>query len=230
MLPAQRIFVALDTTDLDLAEELAWKLKEYVGGIKLGKEFFTAHGPVGVEHILRCNLPVFLDLKYHDIPTTVANAITALTFNPQMLTIHAIGGRTMMKAAATAAKQHPGQPLVLAVTVLSSLNDIDLTEIGIMGDAATQTLKLGRLAKDCGLNGAVCSSHEIKLLRKELGTEFKLIVPGIRPVWAITNDQKRTMTPAEALDAGADYLVIGRPITKAADPVAATTRIIDELS
>ncbi|MDA0306696.1 MAG: orotidine-5'-phosphate decarboxylase [Proteobacteria bacterium] len=226
-----RIFVALDTTDLDHALSLATALQGLVGGVKLGKEFFTALGPQGVNAISALGMPVFLDLKFHDIPATVAGAVNAaLPLAPVMLTVHASGGAAMMQAAAGAAANADNRPLVLAVTVLTSLGDEDLAAMGVSGDAAAQVLRLAVLAKSSGLDGVVCSAREAAALRAELGPDFKLVVPGIRPDWAATDDQKRITTPKEAVDLGADYLVIGRPITGADDPAAAAKRIADELA
>lgn len=231
MKPSDRIFVALDTADLEKAVGLAQQLKELVGGIKLGKEFFTALGPEGVREVSAVGLPVFLDLKFHDIPATVAGAVrAALALKPVMLNVHAAGGETMMRAAAEAAAEAGEErPLVLAVTVLTSLWSGDLAATGIESPAGAQVLRLARLAESCGLDGVVCSAREATDLRHEFGEDFKLVVPGIRPDWAQTDDQKRTQTPAEAVASGADYLVIGRPITGDPDPADAAKRIVDEL-
>lgn len=229
--PSDRIFVALDTADLDKALTLAESLDGLVGGVKLGKEFFTALGPEGVREVAAVGLPVFLDLKFHDIPATVGGAVrAALALQPVMLNVHAAGGEAMMRAAAEAAAEAGEErPLVLAVTVLTSLWSGDLTATGIESPAAAQVLRLARLAESCGLDGVVCSAREATELRREFGGNFKLVVPGIRPDWAQTDDQKRTQTPAEAVASGADYLVIGRPITGAADPADAARRIAEEL-
>ena len=231
MKPSDRIFAALDTPDLDKALELAGLLKGLVGGVKLGKEFFTALGPEGVREVAAVGLPVFLDLKFHDIPATVAGAVrAAVALQPVMLNVHAAGGESMMRAAAEAAAEAgEKRPLVLAVTVLTSLWSGDLAATGIESSAAAQVLRLARLAESCGLDGVVCSAREATDLRREFGQDFKLVVPGIRPDWAQTDDQKRTQTPAEAVASGADYLVIGRPITGAADPADAARRIAEEL-
>ena len=228
--PSDRIFVALDTVDLDRALALGRGLKGLVGGVKLGKEFFTALGPDGVHAVAELGLPIFLDLKFHDIPATVAGAVrAALALNPFMLNVHASGGEAMMRAAADAVSPDPGRTLILAVTVLTSLADEDLAAIGVDGDAASQVLRLAKLAKQSGLDGVVCSAREAEALRAALGNDFKLVVPGIRPDWAGTDDQKRITTPAEAIARGADYLVIGRPITGADDPADAARRIAAEL-
>ena len=230
MKPSDRIFVALDTSDLDQALALGRGLVGLVGGVKVGKEFFTALGPDGVRAVADLGMPVFLDLKFHDIPATVAGAIrAALALRPYMLNVHATGGAAMLRAAAAAAGDGSERPMVLAVTVLTSLADDDLDAIGVAGSSGVQVLRLARLAKDNGIDGVVCSAREAAVLRKEMGSDFKLVVPGIRPAWAATDDQKRIVTPADALALGADYLVIGRPITGVADPADAAKRIADEL-
>ena len=234
MKPSDRIFVALDTTDLESALALGRSLKGLIGGVKVGKQFFTALGPDGVRAVAALGLPVFLDLKFHDIPATVAGAVrAAAALKPFMLNVHASGGRAMMRAAvdaAGAAENGPDKPLVVAVTVLTSLGDDDLAAVGVPDTAAAQVLRLGKLAKDCGLDGVVCSALEAEALRTQMGVGFKLVVPGIRPDWAAANDQKRVVTPSEAVGLGADYLVIGRPITGATDPADAARRIAHELN
>ena len=229
MKPSDRIFVALDTTDLDRALALGRGLKGFIGGVKVGKEFFTALGPAGVGALGELGLPVFLDLKFHDIPATVAGAVrAALALKPFIINVHASGGAEMMQAAVEAA-DGPDRPLMVAVTVLTSLADEDLAATGVAGDAAAQVLRLAQLAKRSGLDGVVCSAREAEALRAALGDDFKLVVPGIRPQWAAADDQKRIVTPAEAVAKGADYLVIGRPITAADDPADAARRIAAEL-
>ena len=231
MTPTDKIFVALDTAEAEAALALARQLAGLVGGIKLGKQLFTAEGPAGARKLAATGLKIFLDLKFHDIPATVAGAVTAaLKLKPFMLTVHAAGGRAMMQAAAKAAAEaDKRRPLVLGVTVLTSLADRELAETGVAGTAADQVLRLARLAKESGLDGVVCSAREARALRAALGPDFKLVVPGIRPDWAASDDQKRVMTPKEAVAAGADYLVIGRPITAAKDPADAARRIAAEL-
>ncbi len=234
--PSTRIFAALDTTDAGRAVALAGRLVGLVGGVKLGHEFFTANGPQGVLDVSNAGLPVFLDLKFHDIPATVAAAVrAALPLKPFMINVHAQGGPAMMRAAAEAARESfegggANRPLVLAVTVLTSLDGGDLKACGVDDEPGTQVLRLARLAKDCGLDGVVCSPLEAALLRENLGGDFKLVVPGVRPHWAASDDQKRTLTPTEAVRAGADWLVIGRPITGAADPAAAAEKIAAEIA
>jgi orotidine-5'-phosphate decarboxylase len=229
--PADRVFVALDTPDMDGALSLAGSLAGLVGGIKLGKAFFTANGPQGVRRAAAAGLPVFLDLKFHDIPNTVADAVrAALALAPVMLTVHASGGAAMMRAAADAAEEAgANHPLVLGVTVLTSLGAEDLAATGLAGPVPDQVMRLARLAQASGLDGVVCSAREVAALREACGAAFKLVVPGIRPAGAAAGDQKRTATPAEAIAAGADYLVIGRPVTGADDPAQAARAIIDEI-
>jgi len=231
--PHQRIFVALDTTDLGRAVELAQGLKGSIGGVKIGKEFFTALGPEGVHRVCECGLPLFLDLKFHDIPNTVAGAIRAsLMLNPFMVNVHASGGRRMMQAAAKAANDAlPNKrPQVIGVTVLTSMAREDLIDVGLDMEPLEQVLRLGRLAKASGLDGVVCSAKEVVALRGSVGPNFTLVVPGIRPAWASADDQRRVVTPRDAIDLGADYLVIGRPITEHADPAEAARLIAEELA
>ena len=232
MEPHQRILVALDTTDVDHASALATALKGQVGGIKLGKEFFTANGPQGVRQVAAGDQPLFLDLKFHDIPNTVIGAIrSALKVGPFMLNVHASGGRAMMEAAVAAvAEAGENRPILLGVTVLTSLGDEDLAGMGIQGSAQDQVLRLAKLVQSCGMDGVVCSAKEITAIREVCGADFKLVVPGIRPAWASADDQKRIVTPAAAVGMGADYLVIGRPITGADDPAEAAARIGTELA
>jgi len=227
----QRTFVALDTTDMDVAVSLARRLKGHVGGMKVGKEFFTALGPQGVLRITECGMPVFLDLKFHDIPNTVAGAVRAAApIAPYMLNVHASGGATMMRAAAEAASCFEGEkPIVLGVTVLTSMNEDDLAQVGVNDTPLEQVLRLATLAHESGLDGVVCSAREVGDIRRILPATFKLVVPGIRPDWASADDQKRIVTPSNAVAMGADYLVIGRPITGAADPVEAADRIAAEI-
>ena len=221
--PKDRVFVALDTPSLERASGLARALSGAVGGVKLGKEFFTAQGPDGARAVAGGER-LFLDLKFHDIPNTVAGAVRAAAhLRPFMVNVHAAGGRAMMEAEAP-------RPLVLGVTVLTSLDDADLEAVGQRGPASEQVLRLARLAQDCGLDGVVCGPREIAALRQACGPGFTLVVPGIRPDWAAADDQKRITTPRQALEAGADYLVIGRPITGAEDPAAAARRVAAELA
>ena len=224
------VFVALDTTDLDYARQLAERLRGAVGGLKLGLEFFNAHGPDGVRPFLDMELPVFLDLKYHDIPNTVAGACrAAASLGVSILNVHAQGGAAMMRAALDAVKGVAPETKLIAVTMLTSLGDEDLPSVGLAPPVGDQVLRLASLAQQCGLDGVVCSAHEIVRLRKELGADFSLVVPGIRPAGSDVGDQKRVMGPAEAVAAGASRLVIGRPITGATDPAQAARNIAESL-
>ena len=228
------VYVALDTPDLEKALHIAARVKTHVGGLKLGLEFFAANGPAGVHEMARYGLPIFLDLKLHDIPNTVAGGIRAVVeLAPTFITIHAGGGREMMKAAVDevatqAAKHNVPRPKLLGVTVLTSLDHGDLAATGVNGEAADQTRRLALLARDSGLDGVICSPLEIAALRKQCGPDFVLMVPGIRPVGSAANDQKRAMTPRQAVDLGATNLVVGRPIYQAADPRAAAEAIARE--
>ncbi len=228
---AERIFVAIDRMRLDEAHADVARLRARAGGIKLGLEFFVANGPQGV-HAVAGPLPLFLDLKLHDIPNTVAGGVrSACEVSPRFLTIHSSGGEMMMRAAAEAAKAAgSSRPRLLAITVLTSLDDDDLAAVGQRGPVSDQAKRLAALAQKAGLDGVVCSAHEVAALRAQCGGDFLLVVPGIRPSWARTNDQKRVVTPAEAIGRGADYLVIGRPITQAEDPAAALERIATEIA
>ncbi len=230
--PRDRIYCAIDTADIERAAALAGALAGTIGGIKLGLEFFGAHGPRGVRRLAKAGLPIFLDLKFHDIANTVAGAVrSVLPLAPAMLTVHAAGGEAMLRAAAEAAAEAgEARPRVLAVTVLTSLDDRDLEALGQRTPTAEQVVRLAALARAAGVDGAVCSPREAAMLRRELGPDFTLVVPGIRPAWAAAQDQKRTMAPAEAVAAGADYLVVGRPITGADDPAAAARRIAGEMA
>lgn len=224
------VFVAIDTTDLEYARTLAERLKPHIGGLKLGLEFFSAHGPDGVRAFSGLGLPIFLDLKFHDIPNTVAGAVrAAAALGVDILNVHAAGGPAMLKAAAEAAHAVNPNAKVIAVTVLTSLANADLDLVGQRGPAAEQVMRLANLAHDCGLDGVVCSAHEIRALRAELGPDFLLVVPGIRPQGSDLGDQQRVMGPKEALGAGASILVIGRPITAASDPVEAARSIAASL-
>lgn len=233
--PQDRIFVALDTHDLGRAAALARAFAGLVGGVKIGKELFTAHGPDGVRAVAG-GVPLFLDLKFHDIPNTVAGALrSAIHLRPAFVNVHAAGGRAMLEAAVEAVAEGAEdvgvpRPQLLGVTVLTSLGEEDLEEVGQTGPLADQVLRLAHLAQSCGLDGVVCSPREIAALKAACGPDFLLMVPGIRPAWAASGDQKRVMTPGEALAAGADYLVIGRPVTGAQDSAAAARRIVEEIA
>jgi orotidine-5'-phosphate decarboxylase len=224
------VFVALDTPSLDRARTLAQTLKPFVGGVKLGLEFYGANGPDGVRAIAAVGAPVFLDLKLHDIPNTVAGAMKALMpIGAAILNVHASGGAAMMRAAADAASTTERRAKIIAVTVLTSLEDRELPQIGVSGTALEQAVRLAVLAKDSGLDGVVCSPHEIAAVRAACGPKFLIVTPGVRPAGGDLGDQKRVMTPKQAVDAGADILVIGRPITAAPDPVQAARQIAADL-
>jgi orotidine-5'-phosphate decarboxylase len=219
-----RLIVALDTVDAATARGWAEAVSLHAGLLKLGLEFFLANGAAGFRGIT--GAPIFLDLKLHDIPNTVAGAVRAvLSLHPRMLTIHASGGAAMIQAAHQAALAAADRPMILAVTVLTSLDEATLHAIGVDATPAEQVLRLGRLAVEAGADGLVCSPLEVAMLRQALGSGVKLVVPGIRPAGADAGDQARTMTPAQAVAAGADWIVVGRPITGAADPGAAAAAI-----
>lgn len=222
------IFCAIDTVDVDAARATANKLSGLIGGIKLGLEFFTANGCEGVRSVMAdAELPLFIDLKFHDIPNTVAGAVRGISsLAPAFFTIHAGGGTAMMKAAVEAAE---GRSKVLAVTILTSLSESDMEPLGIGGKVADQVRRLADLAQGAGVDGLVCSPHEVQMLRQHLGSGMSLVVPGIRPAGSAADDQARTLTPAEALRAGADHLVIGRPITASPDPAQAAKAILQSL-
>ncbi|MCX7285340.1 MAG: orotidine-5'-phosphate decarboxylase [Novosphingobium sp.] len=216
------IYLALDLPRLDAALALAHKVKGHVGGLKLGLEFFCAHGHHGVHEVAKVGLPIFLDLKLHDIPNTVAGAMQSIhVLEPAIVTIHASGGRAMMEDAKAAAGEHCK---VVAVTVLTSLDDADMGAMGVGGSAHDQALRLADLAQEAGLDGIVCSGHEVGAIHKRWKNGF-FVVPGLRPADGKLGDQKRAVTPRAARDAGASVLVIGRPITRADDPVAAARAI-----
>lgn len=236
MRPTDRVFVALDMPETEGAKAMAAHLAGLVGGVKLGLEFFMAQGPAGIREVVSADaLPLFLDLKLHDIPNTVAGAVRSVApLAPTFLTIHAGGGPAMVRAAADAAAAEAARlglarMRILAVTVLTSLSDDDLSAVGQAVPAADQVRRLAAMAHANGADGVVCSPAEVALLRADLPAGFTLMVPGIRPSWAATNDQKRVMGPGQAVAAGADHLVIGRPITADPDPAAAARRIAQEL-
>jgi orotidine-5'-phosphate decarboxylase len=224
------VFVALDTPDLDNALSLARAVKPYVGGLKVGLEFITALGPDAIRRVGEIGLPVFADVKFHDIPNTVAGAARAIAgLGVAMFNVHASGGEAMMRAAADAIAPWTPRPLLIAVTVLTSLDDAVLESVGQRTPASEQVGRLAALVKKSGLDGVVCSAHELATVRAACGPDFLTIVPGIRPAGAAVGDQKRVMTPKQAVAAGADILVIGRPITAAVDPAEAAKVIAEEL-
>ena len=217
-----KLYVALDTPDIDKAKAIATRVRHHVGGIKLGLEFFMANGRSGVLEMHELGLPIFLDLKLHDIPNTVGKAIQALRgLEPAVLTVHGAGGRSMLEDAKAAA---PIDTKVVAVTMLTSLDETDLRTTGIAGSAHDQVLRLTDLAMDAGLDGIVCSGDEVAAAHRHWPKGF-FVVPGVRPANGAIGDQKRVVTPRAALDAGASILVIGRPITAAEDPDLAAREI-----
>ena len=227
---ANPVFVAIDTPDLEYALSLAEQVRSHVGGLKLGLEFLSANGPDSIKMFGKFGLPLFADVKFHDIPNTVAGAVRAIaTQGIALVNVHAGGGAAMMKAALEAARAVNPATRVIAVTVLTSLGDDDLAAVGQVPPAADQVQRLATLTRQCGLDGVVCSAHEIARLRTALGPDFLLVVPGIRPAGSAVGDQRRVMGPAEALRAGADILVIGRPITTAPDPAIAARDIAQSL-
>ncbi len=230
-----RVFCALDNPDLDAVRTLAQSIAGAVDGLKLGLEFFTAQGPDGIRDIASLGLPIFLDVKLHDIPNTVAGAIRSLApLAPYYLTLHAGGGEEMLRAARDAAHEEAARlalapPRLLAVTVLTSLDEGDLAAQGIVGTTGEQVVRLAELARRAGIDGIVSSPREIQAIRAACGEGFDIVVPGIRPGGDDTQDQKRVMTPGEAVHAGASALVIGRPITEAPDPAQAAAAIRKEV-
>ena len=223
-----RVIVALDYPDAQSARMLVDRLDPSLARLKIGKELFTAAGPALLREFARRGYRIFLDLKYHDIPNTVAAACRAAAeLGVWMLNVHALGGRAMMEAARTALADYPATRLI-AVTLLTSMGQSDMAEVGLAGEPVSAVLRLARLAQACGLHGVVCSAAEARALRAACGNDFCLVTPGIRPSTS-QDDQKRVMTPRAAIDEGADYLVIGRPITRAADPAAALAQINHEI-
>ena len=228
--PAARVIAALDTPDLDRAAALGAALAPSCGVMKVGLELFGAYGRDAVTRI-GASAPVFLDLKLHDIPNTVAGAVRSLvSLKPAMLTIHASGGAAMVAAARNEAeKAGAGRPIILAVTVLTSIDAATLADVGVSGGPVQQVLRLARVALDAGADGLVCSPQEVARIRDAFGSQPMLVVPGVRPAGSAVGDQARTATPAEAVEAGADWIVVGRPITGAADPAATAAAIAASL-
>lgn len=229
--PDPKVIVALDFADPMHALALADRLDPRACSLKVGKEMFVVAGPEPVRWMVQRGFNVFLDLKFHDIPNTVAQACSAATrLGVWMLNVHAAGGRAMLSAAResvdkAAAERDARPPLLIAVTVLTSLADADLQEQGVGDGAAAQAVRLARMAADCRLDGVVCSAVEAQAMREALGTGFRLVTPGIRPAGSASDDQARIITPEDAIANGADYLVVGRPVTRAVDPVAALAAI-----
>ncbi len=224
------IFVGLDTPDLGQALAIAKAVSPYVGGLKVGLEFISAQGPQGVEQIIALGRPVFVDVKFHDIPNTVAGAARALAhLGAAIFNVHTSGGEAMMRAAVEAAHSVDPKVRVLGVTVLTSLDQSVLDQVGQKGPPEAQVERLARLAKASGLHGVVCSAQETALVRKATGKDFLIATPGIRPAGADLADQRRVMTPSQAMAAGSDIIVIARPIIAAADPAAAARAIAEDL-
>jgi orotidine-5'-phosphate decarboxylase len=225
-----KIIVALDFPDAASALALVDRLDPALCRLKVGKELFTVAGPDLVRALVARGYEVFLDLKFHDIPNTVAAACRAAAgLGVWMMNVHASGGRRMMQAAREALAELPQRPLLIGVTVLTSMSAEDLAEIGIAAEPADQVMRLASLTQACGLDGVVCSAQEAALLRQRLGEDFRLVTPGIRPAGSEAGDQRRVMTPTQAIAAGATDLVIGRPITAASDPVKVLQSINDEI-
>jgi orotidine-5'-phosphate decarboxylase len=225
---ADKIIVALDVPTQREALELAENLRDQISFFKIGLQLYTAEGPEIVRAVSSTGSKVWLDLKLYDIPNTVASAVeSADRLGVQMLTIHLSGGSEMIRAATAA---HANNTLLLGVTVLTSATEETLREIGIQNKVDDQVLRLAKLGIEAGIDGVVASPHEIKPLRREFGNKIKIVVPGIRPTWSEPGDQRRTMTPREALEAGADYLVIGRPITAHPNPQEAVAKILEEMN
>ena len=223
-----RLIVALDFPTPAKALALVSVLSDSVSIYKIGLQLYTAAGPEIVRAVAATGAKIFLDLKLHDIPNTVAGAVGAAgELGVQMLTIHLSGGRAMLEAAAAAKSP---RLLLLGVTVLTSSTQKTLSETGVSSTIESQVLRLGQLGQDCGIGGLITSPQEVRVLRENLGSEISLVTPGVRPAWAGVDDQKRFNTPAEALNNGADYLVVGRPITAAAEPRAAVERLLDEMA
>lgn len=225
-----RVIVALDFAKAETARAFVNRVTPRQCRLKVGMELFTAAGPSLVEHLVARKFDVFLDLKYHDIPTTVARACSqAAALGVWMLNVHTLGGKRMLMAAREAIEHSAHRPLLIGVTLLTSHSDDELPEIGLARGTESQVERLAGLARAAPLDGVVCSPREVALLRRKFGKEFLLVTPGVRPSTAAQDDQSRTLTPAETVRAGADYLVIGRPVTRAPDPVAALEAINREI-
>lgn len=231
----ERLIVALDVDTKEKAVNLVKKLKGAVKIFKIGSELFTSCGPSVVAEAQKAGAEVFLDLKFYDIPNTAArSAASAARLGVFMFNVHASGGMEMMKKAAEASRDAAKKlkiapPKIIAVTVLTSMDENNLKKTGIDDNMENQVLRLAGLAKDSGLDGVVASPSEVRSIRKNSGKDFLIVTPGVRPAWAAMNDQKRTATPKEAVDNGADFIVIGRPIIEAPDPVAAAKKVLEEI-
>ena len=229
--PGPRVIVALDYPDADSASRLVMRLDSAQCRLKIGKELFTAVGPDFVRRLVDLGFDVFLDLKFHDIPSTVARACRAAArLGVWMMNVHALGGERMLVSAREALSELTRPPLLVAVTILTSMDETDLRSIGLGGAPGDHVIRLATLAYDCGLDGVVCSSRETHVLRTRLGRSFRLVTPGIRPSGSQMDDQRRVMTPVDAVRNGSTYLVIGRPITQADDPLGILLTINKELA
>lgn len=230
MLNKDRLIVALDVPNASRAREIVQSIGESATTYKIGKQLFTAEGPQLVRDLVASGRKVFLDLKFHDIPNTVAAAVrTAAELKVSMLTVHASGAGKMLRSAVEAARQSPARPMILAVTVLTSLSDSDLQEVGISGPVLSHVLRLGALARAAGCDGVVASALEAAELRRELGEGFAIVTPGVRPAGSAAGDQVRVVTPHDAIAAGATHIVVGRPIIGSADPAKAAAEIVAEM-
>lgn len=229
--PRQRLIVALDVSSAAAARKIVAAVGDSALTYKVGMQLYTAEGPSVVRDLVASGRHVFLDLKYHDIPNTVGAAVReAAQLGVSMLTVHASGGGKMLRAATDAAANHPSSPLVLAVTVLTSMDENDLSKLGVRGSVVDQVLRMAALAISNGCKGIVASAHEAAALRKELGKDFTIVTPGVRPAGSGHADQVRVVTPAEAVASGATYIVVGRPITEAADPAAEARAILGQIA
>ena len=229
--PRQRLIVALDVSSAAAARKIVAAVGDSALTYKVGMQLYTAEGPSIVRELVASGRRVFLDLKYHDIPNTVSSAVReAAQLGVSMLTVHASGGGKMLRAAAEAAASQAAPPLVLAVTVLTSLDDSDLNKLGVRGNVVDQVLRLAALALSSGCKGVVASAHEASALRQELGRDFTIVTPGVRPAGSGHADQARVVTPGEAVASGATYIVVGRPITEAADPAAEARAILSQIT
>ena len=229
--PRQRLIVALDVSSAAAARKIVAAVGDSAFTYKVGMQLYTAEGPSIVRELVASGRRVFLDLKYHDIPNTVGAAVReAVQLGVSMLTVHASGGGKMLRAAAEAAASPAASPLVLAVTVLTSLDDSDLNKLGVRGNVVDQVLRMAALALSNGCKGVVASAHEASSLREELGRDFAIVTPGVRPAGSGHADQVRVVTPAEAVASGATYIVVGRPITEAADPAAEARAILGQIA
>ncbi len=230
MKPKKGLIAALYVPSATEARRLARLLAGTTGLFKIGSELFTAEGPQAVEAVVAEGGSVFLDLKYHDIPNTVAAAVReAAQLGAFMINVHALGGIRMMEEARKAVEKSRNRPYLIAVTVLTSMKEEDLAAIGVPKKPTEAVLGLAKLANDAGLDGVVCSGEEARMIRRSLGKDFLIVTPGIRPAWAAVGDQARVTTPAEAFQNGADFIVVGRPITQAKDPVEAARRVLSEI-